>query len=307
MINIKNITILYKNKTSIDEQDIEASDNLKVLKQLLNHAYENNLQVAFVSYNYPSFNDVIKISPFFLKYKQYFESSYIRYTLKSPVSNISRDVCFFEVSDHSSNPLNETGYISLNDLAHYYQLPKKEDVSDQSGNAQDYVLFNVLSIIRHDSVKIKNMYFSKDYINRKPLGKPDFDMLDEMAVANYIIKVANKNLLPLTHLKLQKILFYLQEDFINEFGYPLINGSFRFGQYGPYLDDVYYNLNQYGATNLDSPVKVLNTDLFTMTTPEISEDFKYIKKLYSDVLLLLTYKTNYLVKSSVNGIKFDDL
>lgn len=131
-------------------------------------------------------------------------------------------------------------------------------------------------------------------------------MLDGMAVANYIIEIANKKNIHVTHLKIQKILFYLQQDFMNKFGYPLINEEFKYGEYGPYLEEVYYNLSYYGATPIEKPEQILDRN-FSTTTPLIEKDFLYISKLYSDVLYLLQYKATYLAQSAMKEVSFEDL
>lgn len=306
MLNIKDINIFYKNKVSTDENNIEMPANMKALKKLLNHAYEKGLKVAYISYNYTSFNSVLHLSPFSLKYKNHFKNSYIRYILPSPVPNVARDVCFFEIDANFKENISEVKYLSLNNLVNYYQLLQKKDASLLSSNRSEYFLFSIFNIISHDNVKIKDIHFPENYINRKPLEKPEIGMLDGMAVANYIIEIANKNNIDVTHLKIQKILFYLQQDFINEFGYPLINADFKYGNYGPYLEEVYDNLSNYGATNIKETQQILNKD-FSMTKPLIEKDFLYKAKLYSDVLYLLQYKATYLAQSAMKKVSFDDL
>lgn len=312
MLNIKDINIFYKNKVSTDENNIEMPANMKALKKLLNHAYEKGLKVAYISYNYTSNRvigtkiNVLNLSPFSLKYKNYFKNSYIRYVLPSPVPNVARDVCFFEIDENFTENIAEVKYLSLKNLVNYYQLLQKKDASLLSSNRSEYFLFSIFNIISDDNVKIKDIHFPENYINRKPLEKPEIGMLDGMAVANYIIEIANKNNIDVTHLKIQKIMFYLQQDFINEFGYPLINADFKYGNYGPYLEEVYHNLSNYGATNIKETQQILNKD-FSTTTPLIEKDFLYKAKLYSDVLYLLQYKATYLAQSAMKKVSFDDL
>lgn len=49
---------------------------------------------------------------------------------------------------------------------------------------------------------------------------------EPIAVANFVIDIANKNKLTVTNLQLQKILFFLQGFSLDNYHVGLINGSF---------------------------------------------------------------------------------
>ena len=69
---------------------------------------------------------------------------------------------------------------------------------------------------------------------------------DPLAVANYIVKLDNKNNLPITNLQLQKVLFFLQGYSLSKQQTELIAGDFTKWKYGPVEKDVYgaFKLNR---------------------------------------------------------------
>lgn len=81
-----------------------------------------------------------------------------------------------------------------------------------------------------------------------------------LAVANFVIEVAKKKGNPVTNLKLQKILFFLQGYFLSNYGAPLIDGSFSKWRYGPVEEKVYQSFKNYGATPINSEFKEASID-----------------------------------------------
>lgn len=71
---------------------------------------------------------------------------------------------------------------------------------------------------------------------------------EPIAVANFVIDIANKNKLTVTNLQLQKILFFLQGFSLDNYHVSLINGSFSKWQYGPVQKDVYRIFRDNGAS-----------------------------------------------------------
>ena len=77
-------------------------------------------------------------------------------------------------------------------------------------------------------------------------------MISAIDLAKYIVYKANQSGRSITHLKLQKILYYLQGEFLKEFGRPLFFENIEAWQYGPVVPEVYYHYVPYGALNLYS-------------------------------------------------------
>lgn len=70
-------------------------------------------------------------------------------------------------------------------------------------------------------------------------------------IANYIIKKSVANQKPLSNLKLQKILYYLQARFLVETGQPLFADSIEKWKYGPVIESVYHEFKIYGSGVID--------------------------------------------------------
>lgn len=64
-------------------------------------------------------------------------------------------------------------------------------------------------------------------------------MYDERAVANFLLDEAEKRGLHLTHLALQKLLFFAHAWHLAEYDAPLVQGQFQAWQFGPVLRTVY--------------------------------------------------------------------
>ena len=75
-------------------------------------------------------------------------------------------------------------------------------------------------------------------------------MIQAVELALYVIWTANKQHKAITHLKLQKILYYLQGEFLRAFGRPLFSERIEAWQYGPVVPEVYYRFVSSGALNL---------------------------------------------------------
>lgn len=70
---------------------------------------------------------------------------------------------------------------------------------------------------------------------------------EPIAVANFIIEIANENKKSITNLKLQKIMFFLQGYCLTRYGEPIINGNFSKWKYGPVQVSVYDEFKIYAS------------------------------------------------------------
>ena len=75
-----------------------------------------------------------------------------------------------------------------------------------------------------------------------------FELQNPFAVANFIIDFAMGKGNPVTNLKLQKIMFFLQAYCLSKYEAPLIDGNFSKWRYGPVEEDVYRKFKNNGAT-----------------------------------------------------------
>ena len=90
------------------------------------------------------------------------------------------------------------------------------------------------------------------------LGLERFKLQNPFAVANFIIDMAIEKDKPVTNLKLQKIMFFLQGYCLSKYNTPLIDGSFSKWRYGPVEEDVYRNFKNNGAIPITYEYKVAN-------------------------------------------------
>jgi len=71
-------------------------------------------------------------------------------------------------------------------------------------------------------------------------------------VTNSIIKRANDTDVPLTQMKLQKLLYFFYKSYLQRTGQPLFSERFEPWQYGPVLSDVYEAFRKYRGNPIKS-------------------------------------------------------
>lgn len=89
------------------------------------------------------------------------------------------------------------------------------------------------------------------------MAKIPYNPLD---VANYIIWRANAIQKPVTHLKLQKLLYYVVAKFAKDNNRLLINENIVKWQYGPVVKSVYHQFKLYGSQEIMAPVSYLSDE-----------------------------------------------
>ena len=85
-----------------------------------------------------------------------------------------------------------------------------------------------------------------------------FELQNPFAVANFIIDIAIEKDNPVTNLKLQKIMFFLQGYCLSKYNTPLIDGSFSKWRYGAVEEDVYIEFKNHGSFAITYVYKVMN-------------------------------------------------
>ena len=66
---------------------------------------------------------------------------------------------------------------------------------------------------------------------------------DPRAVANWFIERGINEEYPLTHIEVQKLLYFAHGWMLGIHGEPLVEGNWEAWRYGPVLRDVYFSLN----------------------------------------------------------------
>jgi uncharacterized phage-associated protein len=108
--------------------------------------------------------------------------------------------------------------------------------------------------------------------------------LDPRSVANLIIEEANSRNLAVTHLSLQKILYFLQGRYLIETGQPLMSGYFEAWQYGPVHPLIYDAFKSKGAQPLTEPA--CKRDLLTGRSKAVDKPFdEAVSRFVRDIAL----------------------
>lgn len=77
------------------------------------------------------------------------------------------------------------------------------------------------------------------------MAKVLFTPCDPISVANYVVKLVNKNKLTISNLQLQKVLFFLEGYIETQYHTKLMRGAFTKWKYGPVQTEVYSAFKNY--------------------------------------------------------------
>ena len=69
-------------------------------------------------------------------------------------------------------------------------------------------------------------------------------------IAKYVVTKCTEDNSPISNLQLQKILYFLQIDFLRNRGEQLFTDDFEAWQFGPVVPDVYYKFCGFGAMKI---------------------------------------------------------
>lgn len=84
----------------------------------------------------------------------------------------------------------------------------------------------------------------------------NFKLQNPFAVANFIIDMAIEKDKPVTNLKLQKIMFFLQGYCLSKYKASLIDGSFSKWRYGPVEEEIYIEFKNNGSMPITYEYKI---------------------------------------------------
>ena len=82
--------------------------------------------------------------------------------------------------------------------------------------------------------------------------------LDGKEFANLILDWAEAIAVPITPMKLQKLLYYCHADFLSLYGKPLIDDQFEAWQFGPVMPSVFQEFKQFSGNPISSRAKRFN-------------------------------------------------
>ncbi len=113
--------------------------------------------------------------------------------------------------------------------------------------------------------------------------------LDSRSVANEIIHLASEYQKNITHLSLQKILYFVHGRYLIETEQPLIKGYFEAWPYGPVHPLIYETFKESGAENLTQQAKdkdLLTGEITIIPRPDNMDTRLYIRKEAAQYLSL---------------------
>lgn len=80
--------------------------------------------------------------------------------------------------------------------------------------------------------------------------------VDPLIISNNILNLANKDGIPITPMKLQKLLYFLYREYLKKTNEPLFSERFETWKYGPVISSVYSEFCHYR----DKPIKEFYKD-----------------------------------------------
>src|SRR5699024_6418183 len=86
------------------------------------------------------------------------------------------------------------------------------------------------------------------FIGRLTIMAESLKTQEPIAVAHFVINLANEKKLSVTSLQLQKVLLFLQGYTLDKYQVGIVNGAFSKWQYGPVQKNVYRTFRDNGAS-----------------------------------------------------------
>lgn len=124
-------------------------------------------------------------------------------------------------------------------------------------------------------------------------------------VANYILRYYNGKDVWISNLKLQKILYFLQAQFMVSRGYPLFSDPIQAVDWGPMIESVYHNYKIFGAASI--PIiheEKYPYDIDGEDTVLIGEVLDYVEPYSATTLLSFIHNQTPWKKAYYGGSKY---
>lgn len=106
----------------------------------------------------------------------------------------------------------------------------------------------LIKILKNDRDKCYNE--RNNYLNVCSFGYLEVEKMDVKELAIGIISYCNNNNIRISNLKLQKILYYIQGYAIKETHEPAFDAEIHNWQYGPVVEEVYFEYNQFRGEDI---------------------------------------------------------
>lgn len=107
------------------------------------------------------------------------------------------------------------------------------------------------------------------------------------SVAKYIINRLNSKNIEITHLKLQKLLYFCQKEYLQKYNKPLFEEDFEAWVHGPVLPEIYREYAKYGWDNI--PKTLRTSIIFTTEKNHIKEVLEKYQNLSGKELEILSH------------------
>lgn len=116
------------------------------------------------------------------------------------------------------------------------------------------------------------------------------DIMDAMDLVGYIITYSKHIGNLVTNLRLQKLLYFIQKEHLQQHGEPAFDDDICAWQYGPVVPRVYYEFSRYAST------PIINIDESTPLDDSIKNTIRTVLNKYNKVptwkLVQLTHEPN---------------
>ena len=111
-------------------------------------------------------------------------------------------------------------------------------------------------------------------------------MENAVAVANYFVRKSLDSGIPVTPMKLVKLVYVAHGWYLGLTGEPLIAEGVQAWKYGPVVPSVYASFKDYGGSPITEPVGALNANgqmvYYSITSPELASFLDKIWDEYKD-------------------------
>lgn len=97
-------------------------------------------------------------------------------------------------------------------------------------------------------------------------------MYNVLTVARYIINRCNENNRTISNLKLQKMLYFVQAEFLVEKGEACFSEKIQAWNFGPVVPEVYQQYKVYGAANIPSRRRLVDRTIISEADKKIIDD-----------------------------------
>ena len=122
-------------------------------------------------------------------------------------------------------------------------------------------------------------------------------MNNALDIAKYVVNYSIDINDPISHLKLQKILFYIQAALLVEVGEPAFYESIINWTYGPVVPEVYNEFKKYGYCTIEDKI-LSSTELYINPN---TLDVSFENKEFNDEIIDTTTKS--IIQKTVNAYK----